>query len=320
MVEATETSSVNFSIFRIADEVTWSNTGLFRFETSEVITNGRFTSDDLVNLQRVGGNFFLGGIMDNTGRTFVFDDAKGVWILNPGPTLPGKIVGGTLVLNPPTATLLFGGQFSGEGGGVLDGVRIDGDLLLGPQLSDSVQVISDLHIDNGLQVTGNVVVRCGSLTLDGVQTLSDLQFQMKGQGPGRCSGGSVVGGESSDVTLADTVSIVVEGPGTYLVRDIVHSGTTTVKGTVTDTFHFRAVNRGSITVEPERTSSYREPTRVLSPSIGKGVVCDPIRLAEHRNGRCDRYGHDTRTVPSRRTPNVRSGNLPPRGRASEHPR
>lgn len=252
LVQATNTSSVNFSVFDDAEDVTWSNTGLFRFDNSDVITNGQFTSDDLQNLQRVGGSFSLGGIMDNRGRTFQFDDAKGVWSLNPGPFLPGRILGGTLVLNPPVATLLIGGPFNGagEGGGVLDGVRIEGDLLLGPLAGAAAQTVSSVRVVNGLQVTGTIIVRCGFIGFDGTQALSDLRFQMKGQGPGRCSGGSISGGATSDVTFADNVDIMVEGPGNFQVLNLAHEGTTTVKGTTVDTFRFGSVNRGAITVEP----------------------------------------------------------------------
>ncbi len=73
---------------------------------------------------------WIEGTMDNTDRTYNFTADTGSLYLNNGNVGKslGRIVGGTLFMSGPNARLDFN---SNAGGGMLDGVTINGDIALG---------------------------------------------------------------------------------------------------------------------------------------------------------------------------------------------
>src|SRR5437016_7757032 len=112
--------------------------------------------------------------MDNTGRTFTFDAPKGSWVL-----VGGQILGGTLVLNNPVATLDISEiNLAGPSpGNLLDGVTIDGHLEMGANHQDPLSGFLSpcrLMIRDGLTLNGTLSQTEDSLcelTFDGTQTI-----------------------------------------------------------------------------------------------------------------------------------------------------
>ena len=115
-----ELQNVWTEFMRSSSTKTWSNTGTLIVNDSNLTFNGKFTSDDVRNVRRTNSSIGIGGVMDNTGRTFTFTSETGSY----GVTRDGHIVGGTLVSTGPNARL-------GSGGGTLDGVTLVGDYQLG---------------------------------------------------------------------------------------------------------------------------------------------------------------------------------------------
>lgn len=172
-ISATNRSRIDFYAGLSSQlNVRWSNTGSIFSQDSTLLIGGMFSSADVENLRRSGGvvGFTYGCTWDNTGHTFTFDDSKGSWELG---DISAKIIGGTLVLNTPVATLdIYRGTF--------DGVTVNGLLEvgadhqgLGAGFENSV-----LAVVNGLTINGTVVATFntgqpsgGILAFHGAQTV-----------------------------------------------------------------------------------------------------------------------------------------------------
>jgi hypothetical protein len=143
----------------------WSNTGTILSQDSDFTIRGSYSSASLENFRRSGGFIVVDGVMDNTGRTFTLDAPKGSWAAE------GTIIGGTLVLNNPIATLDVAGFDA-----IFDGVTLNGLLEVGVnhQGGGGYFDTSALTVRNGLTLTGTIVVDHASnsqIDFDGEQTV-----------------------------------------------------------------------------------------------------------------------------------------------------
>jgi hypothetical protein len=188
---------------------TWSNTGTILVNHSLLSLQGRFTSDDLVNI-RNSGEVYINGRMDNVGRTFTFNnDTKSIFL-----STHGEIVGGTLVSTGPTSRL----EFSGDGG-KLNGVTIEGDLELGDILplfyDPTVHYVNQavVHVLNGLTLHGTITIHAGAaagVSFDGAQTVSGGTYVF-GSFTGSSSGNDIQASNGGPVVFDSTVTFRAAG-------------------------------------------------------------------------------------------------------------
>jgi hypothetical protein len=178
----------------------WSNTGSLVSQDSVLFIGGSFSSADVETLRRSGGIIKLGGVMDNTGRTFTFDEPKGSWLLS-----GGTILGGTLVLNTPIATLDVDHA-------TLDGVTINGLLEVGLSHQEAIAgfFFSQLRIHNGLTVNGTISISDAgtnpAITFEGTQTVTGGTFVSLEAG--NFLGGGTLQAKDGEVTLDANVTVV----------------------------------------------------------------------------------------------------------------
>jgi hypothetical protein len=150
----------------------WSNTGTISLtDVHFVDLGGQFTSAAVQGLQRSGGVIGITGLMDNTGRTFTFNDSTGSWVLS-----GGLIRGGTINVNPAANDTLD------IGGGTFDGVAVNGDLELGGpshQPAEPGNVGGGLVVVNGFALNGTMRIDNNAhnyVSFQGTQTVSQGTF------------------------------------------------------------------------------------------------------------------------------------------------
>jgi hypothetical protein len=199
----TFSSTVVFQSFRSP----WSNTGTISLMNVVAELGGQFTSADVQGLQRSGGIIGVTGLMDNTGRTFTFNDSTGSWLLE-----GGTIRGGIINVNPAANDTLD------SGGGTLDGVTVNGDLELGGpshQPANPGNAGGELVVVNGFTLNGTmrIDVNVGTdIRFQGAQTVSKglFVFQRAAGMPGDILGLKMVASGAlhhNVVTLGPDVAI-----------------------------------------------------------------------------------------------------------------
>jgi hypothetical protein len=235
----------------------WSNTGTILSQNSQVVFRGQFTSADVQNVRRSKGLIRLEGTMDNLGRTFNFTAETGSYYLT-----GGKIIGGTLRMTGPDARLEF---LSNSGGGVLDGVTIDGDLEVGgvrDLLGNGAlgYPTAQVRVANGLTLNGNVSVNTSANNIiffeGNAQTVSGGAFRLIPDPLLGRSGGDhgLKAFHGGPVTLDSSVSIQSIDSGVLIGRFISDAAITVepdaslfIAGTGIDPF-YEFVNRGTVRV------------------------------------------------------------------------
>ncbi len=235
----------------------WSNTGTILSQDSQVVFRGQFTSADVQNVRRSKGLIRLDGTMDNVGRTFNFTTETGSYYLT-----GGKIVGGTLRMSGPDARLEFLGN---SGGGLLDGVTIDGDIELGgvrDLLGNGAlgYPTAQVRVANGLTLNGNVSVNTSANNIiffeGNAQTVSGGAFRLIPDPLLGRNGGDhgLKAFQGGPVTLDASVSIQSIDSGVLIGRFISDAAITVepdaslfISGTGIDPV-YEFVNRGTVRV------------------------------------------------------------------------
>ncbi len=234
----------------------WSNTGSIIVNHSFLNMYGKFTSDDVVNI-RSSGYVIIFGQMDNTGRTFTFNNDTKSYILAPN----GRIFGGTLVMTGLASRLEFEG-------GTLDGVTIQGDVGMGQLVPDNLNGgltanTGDLHVVHGLTLNGTMsVYSSGNIVdFDGAQTISGsgtIQFLLA-TGGGGGTGTFVRAYTGGPVVFDSTLTLRASGTGGYVTGNIINNAAVVIdansgfifKGAgnlLNPTFAGPFINRSPITV------------------------------------------------------------------------
>ena len=228
----------------------WSNTGSILSQDAIVHLFGQFTSADVQNVQRSGGDIRIHGLMDNTGQNFTFNSLTGSYLL-----FGGTIRGGTLNMGGPAARLEI---ISSNSGNILDGVTINGDMELGIASRDA-----QVFVTNGLTLNGNVKIfdnTFNKMTFQGDQTVTGGTFVFE-HPAGSFNTSLGIGLDAtagSTVTLDAGVNIRSHSVGGTILGKFVSYATITAEGNVsqfgsvalrglgTDEF----INRGTLRVNP----------------------------------------------------------------------
>ncbi|MGI9088431.1 MAG: beta strand repeat-containing protein, partial [Chthoniobacterales bacterium] len=135
----------------------WQSSGTINANNAIVNFGGTFISTNLGTINNTNSTLNITGTLNNTGNTYTLPASAGAFTLN-----GGRILGGTLNVGAPGASLLF----TSSGNNRLDGVLINGDLNLG-----AGQIA---RLQNGAQING-VVTLSGNdsiLALDEASTLN----------------------------------------------------------------------------------------------------------------------------------------------------
>jgi hypothetical protein len=243
----------------------WSNTGSILSQDSNFTISGRYSSASVENFRRTGGLIVLRGIMNNTGRTLTFDAPKGSW------TGQGTIIGGTLVLNNPIATLDVEGLNA-----VFDGVTLNGLLEVGVnhQGDGGFFATSALTVRNGLTINGTVVIDHSSasqIDFEGTQTVhggiiagrwgtnllgfiitksGDVTFDtdVTFQGPISVAGATLPNIASTAIILGTVLGDAhALGQGGVQLSNVINRGTITIPSG--GFLAFDGTNEGSITID-----------------------------------------------------------------------
>ena len=160
-LEATNNSTLSLS-------GNWHNGNLISLTNSSLNLGGSFTPADLGTLQRNGATTVsLTGVLENSGTSLTLDSSTGSWVIN-----GGRINGGTVNLTAGTVLIP-----SSNSNNRLDGVTLNGDILMSP-------AFSQLRINNSLSLNG-IITATGSSTdifFEGVQTLNGGTISMVGSG------------------------------------------------------------------------------------------------------------------------------------------
>ncbi|MBI3837471.1 MAG: hypothetical protein HY288_06010, partial [Planctomycetia bacterium] len=202
----------------VADTSPWSNSGTITATNSTVNLGGLFTvsSIDVGHFSRTSSTVNLTGTLDNTGTTLDLNATTGSWNIQGGTIKSGTVneSGGA-------------GLIATSGGGILDGVTVNGDLDLSqfpPVNAARLQILSGLVL-NGTAILGtsdgtNLGVlfigngSTASQTLSGAATVflgnGDLSSQILAPGTLTIAPGVTIRGNNDNVVTA-SASITGEG-------------------------------------------------------------------------------------------------------------
>jgi hypothetical protein len=227
----------------------WSNTGLITETNSTLILGGTFTTSDLGNYSRTGGNINLAGTLNNTGSTLGLTAVTGSWNL-----LGGTIQGGTVTVSGgaklvPTTS-----------GGTLSGVTLKGDAAqTQPVMLDVngytvyVSVAGDLTLDNAtlnvqnygrIDFTSSVATLAGSGTVlfaddnryNSLRAVANAGQLTIGAGITVKGAGGTIGynnqwGGPANVTVVNQGNVGPDRPGTFYLAGASWTNNATVQAT-----------------------------------------------------------------------------------------
>jgi hypothetical protein len=142
----------------------WTNSATITANEATVNLGGAFALANFGTFNRTGGTVNVTGVLDLGGGTLALDAAAGSWQMN-----GGTLKGGTVTQSGGGNLLFAGGAVS-----TLDGVTLDGDLVL---TNLSVRVL----IRNGLALTGSVQLdNENAISFSGSQTFQTGQVVFAG--------------------------------------------------------------------------------------------------------------------------------------------
>ena len=180
------------------------------------------TTAQLGELRAAGGTVRLLSLLDNTGATLLQNATTGAWTLN-----GGSVTGGVISLSPGVSLMV-----DAQATGTLDGVRIDGSLVLS-------QAGARLRIRNGLTLFGTLTITGvgAALVFDGGSQLVTGKAFITFAGT---KGSQMISADNGAiVTLDSGVSVTGAGGSGKIVSGAVLGGTGsfisngTIQGTLT---------------------------------------------------------------------------------------
>lgn len=250
----------------------WSNTGTILVQNSFLFLQGQFTSADVQNIRQSDNRpkrIDIRGRLDNTGRTLTFTTQTGSMYLTEG----GQIIGGTLNMTGPDTRLEFASNRSG--GGILNGVTINGDIEFGEPVAAGTYH-EQVRVVNGLTVNGNVTFHAlgteNFIIFEGVpQTVFGANF--RNPVLSAFNGGPVT--LDASVTIRSTEidpstnrgllsgNFINQAPMTVEPNTVI-----AVSGALAGPF----INRGSVHVEPRNAAIPGGTFSLTSAAVNEGAI------------------------------------------------
>ncbi len=198
----------------------WVNNGTIEVEPgATLLLDGTVKTADLGTIVNDSGLVILMAMVDNTGRTLDLNGTFGSFRL-----AGGTIKGGTLAGIPPL-------YFDRDSGGILDGVILDVDTLLGEN--------ERLVIENGLTLNNRKIkfTSGGDLLFAGTQTLGGTGELIVNSFPSSSGYTTIVGGSGLVIGPDITIRTGNDAGGSFIIEvsgdGLINQGTIIVdKGTV----------------------------------------------------------------------------------------